>query len=81
MGLISGIVGLPLAPLRGVVAVAEQVRQQAEKDFYDPQRIRDELAEVDRLRESGQISEDEATAWEDQLVDRLMNAPRSAKEQ
>ena len=36
MGLISGILGLPLAPLRGVVAAAEQIRRQAEEEFYDP---------------------------------------------
>ena len=36
MGLITGILGLPLAPLRGTVAVAEQMRKQAEEEFYDP---------------------------------------------
>ncbi len=36
MGLISGILGLPIAPLRGVVAAAEQIRRQAEEEFYDP---------------------------------------------
>ena len=30
MGLITGILGLPLAPVRGTIWVAEQVRQQAE---------------------------------------------------
>ena len=36
MGLITGILGLPLAPLRGTVAVADQVLKQAEEEFYDP---------------------------------------------
>ena len=40
MGLITGLLGLPLAPLRGTVAVAEQIQQQAEEEFYDPARIR-----------------------------------------
>ena len=44
MGLITGLLGLPLAPLRGTVAVAEQIRQQAEDDFYDPHAIRAQLA-------------------------------------
>jgi hypothetical protein len=74
VGLITGILGLPLAPLKGVVAAAEQVRQQAEEEFYDPVNIRKELEHVERLREEGTISDDEATAWEDQLVERLMTA-------
>jgi chorismate mutase len=75
MGLLTGLLGLPLAPLRGTVAVADQVLKQAEDEFYDPARIRQQLEEVDRQRESGAISEDEAIAWEDELVERLMNRP------
>jgi hypothetical protein len=81
MGLITGILGLPLAPLRGTVAVAEQILHQAEEDFYDPARIRAQLEEVARQRASGALSEDEADAWEDELVGRLMagrNRPREA---
>ena len=79
MGLITGILGLPLAPLRGTVAVAEQILRQAEEDFYDPARIRAQLEEVARQRASGALSEEEADAWEDELVERLMvgrNRPR-----
>ena len=54
MGLISGILGLPLAPLR------------------DPGRIRAQLEEVARQRASGELSEEEADAWEEELVGRLM---------
>ena len=36
MGLITGILGLPTAPLRGTVRIAEVVRQQAEEAYYDP---------------------------------------------
>lgn len=74
MGLITGIFGLPLAPLRGVVAVADQVLQQAEEEFYDPVRIRQQLEEVDRQRQDGTLTEDEAMAWEDELVERLIVA-------
>ncbi len=74
MGLITGLVTLPLAPLRGVVAVAEQVRRQAEEEFYDPVRIRQQLAEVQRLRAEGELTDHEATAREDELVERLMVA-------
>ena len=74
MGLISGILGLPLAPLRGVAWVAEQVLEQAEEEFYDPARIREQLEEVQRLREDGSLTEEEAIMWEDELIERLMVA-------
>jgi hypothetical protein len=72
MGLITGILTLPIAPLRGTLWVADQVLQQAEEAYYDPVAIRNELEEVDRLREDGRIDEETATAWEDELVERLM---------
>jgi polyhydroxyalkanoate synthesis regulator phasin len=74
MGLLTGILTLPLAPLRGTVAIAEQIRQQAEEAYYDPAAIRRELEQVDQLRTDGEITEDEATAWEDQLIERMMIA-------
>lgn len=72
MGLITGLFTFPLAPVRGVAAVAEQIRRQAESEFYDPAAIRRELEEVDRLRQSGELTEEEAAAWEDELIGRLM---------
>lgn len=74
MGLITGILGLPLAPLRGTIAIAEQVRQQAEDEFYDPDRIRDQLDEVQRAKEAGLLTDAEATELEDELVERLLIA-------
>ena len=74
MGLITGLVTWPLAPLRGVVAVAEQVQRQAEEEFYDPVRIREQLAEVQRQRTDGELTDEEATVREDELVERLIVA-------
>jgi len=72
MGLLTGILNLPMAPLRGTVAMAEQVMKQAENSYYDPAAIRAELERVDQLRADGEIDDAEATAWEDQLIERLM---------
>ena len=80
MGLLTGLLGLPLAPMKGTVAVAEQIRRQAEEEFYDPARIRAELEQVDQMRESGELSEDEAMYWEDVLVERLMVGRERARE-
>jgi hypothetical protein len=72
MGLITGILGLPLAPVRGTVWVAEQVLEQAEEEYYDPAKIRAQLDEVDRKRRDGELSDEEAMLMEDELVDRLL---------
>lgn len=80
MGLITGLLTLPFAPVRGVVAVAEQVRRQAEEDFYDPVRIRAQIEDVERRRAAGELSEDEATAWEDELIERLMTGRNRPQE-
>jgi hypothetical protein len=80
MGLITGLLGLPLAPVRGTIAVAEQVLKQAEEQFYDPATIRSELEHVARLRESGELDDAEATAREDELIERLMIGNQRARE-
>ena len=74
MGLFTGLVGLPLAPLRGTVWVAEQVLQQAEEEYYDPARIKEQLDAVEQARAAGELSDDEATEIEDALVDRLIES-------
>lgn len=74
MGLISGLLTLPLAPVRGTVWVAEQVLAQAEAEYYDEGTIRARLMEVDAARAAGEIGDDEAAAIEDELVARLIAA-------
>lgn len=72
MGLLTGLLTLPLAPVRGTIWVAEQVQRQAEREFYDPDRIRQQLEEVDLARAEGTLDEQEAAAIEDELVARLV---------
>jgi hypothetical protein len=72
LGLLTGLLGLPLAPVRGVVWLAEQIRDHAEEQFYDPVRIRAQLERVDEARRAGEISEEEAVELENELLQRLM---------
>jgi chorismate mutase len=60
--------------VRGTVWVAEQIRQQAEDELYDPATIRSQLDEVEQSRRAGDLSDEEATRLEDELVERLMVA-------
>lgn len=81
MGLLSGLLTLPLAPVRGTIWVAEQVLEEAERQYYDPAAIRRQLEDVEELRVSGAISDEEAEQMEDELVERLMESRRrSARE-
>jgi hypothetical protein len=72
VGLLTGLLGLPLAPVRGVVWLAEQIRDQAEEQYYDPVRIRAELDRVDEARRTGELSEQECAELENELLQRLM---------
>lgn len=73
MGLLTGIASLPIAPLRGVVGLAELIERQAEDVYHDPQIIRAELEAVEQSRRDGVLSEAEADAREQELLERLMN--------
>jgi hypothetical protein len=76
MGLLSGLLTLPLAPVRGVAWVAEVIYRQAERELTDPARIRAELEEVEQALSSGQISQEEADRREEELL-RLLWRPGS----
>ena len=72
MGLISGLLTLPLAPVRGVVWVAERLQEQAEDELYDESAIRAGLLELDAARQTGELDEQEIAEAEDALIERLM---------
>ena len=72
MGLITGLLLLPLAPVRGTVWIAERILEQAESEFYDEGAIREQLLAIEAARETGEIDEDEAARAEDMLIERLI---------
>jgi chorismate mutase len=74
MGLITGLLTLPLAPVRATVALAEQIRREAERQYYDPARIRNQLDQIAQQRENGELTPDEADALEEELLTRLLTA-------
>jgi chorismate mutase len=73
MGLLTGLLGLPVAPLRGVLWLAEQIRSQAEEQYYDPARIRAQLEQIDEARRNGELPEEECADLENELLQRLMH--------
>jgi hypothetical protein len=80
MGLISGLLTLPLAPVRGTVWLAERIQEQAEHELYDEDVIRAQLMELEEARQSGEYEEADVEAAEDILLERLMTSRAIAAE-
>jgi hypothetical protein len=72
MGLITGLLTLPLAPVRGTVWLAERIQEQAEDELYDESAIRQGLLDLEAARQAGTLDEEEIAAAEDDLIERLM---------
>ena len=72
MGLITGLLTLPLAPVRGTVWLAERIQEQAEAELYDESAIRAGLLEIEAARQAGTVDEQELAEAEDALIERLM---------
>jgi hypothetical protein len=71
MGLFTGLITLPLAPVRGVVWIAEQVQAEMERELYDEDSIRREMLQLELDYEDGLIEEGERQVREEALLDRL----------
>jgi hypothetical protein len=72
MGLFTGILLLPLAPVRGVAWLAERLLEQAEQQMYDPVAIRRQLGEIEAAKDAGELPEEDALALENELLSRMM---------
>lgn len=71
MGLFTGLLTLPLAPVRGVTWVAEQLLEESERRLYDERAIRSEMLELELAADDGLIDEEERAEREDELLQRL----------
>jgi hypothetical protein len=71
MGLVSGLLLLPLAPVRATVWIAERLEEQALQELGDETTVRRRLLEAELQYEAGELSLGEYEAIEDALLDRL----------
>jgi len=71
MGLVTGLLTLPLAPVRGTMWIAERLLDEVERELADPELIERELDEADAAYERGELSEEEHLALEEALLMRL----------
>jgi hypothetical protein len=71
MGLFTGLLLLPLAPVRGTIWIAERLMDYAENELGDEPTVRRLLAEAELAHESGELTQAEYEAVEDELLERL----------
>lgn len=71
MGFLTGLILLPLAPLRGTIWLAERLAEVAERELDSPTTIRRLLIEAEMAFDSGELSEAEYEQVEDELLERL----------
>ncbi len=81
MGLFSAILTAPLAPVRGAAWVAQQVAEEADRQLYDESRIRRDLLQLELDHDDGLIDDEQRSAQEDILLERLALAQRRAQEE
>jgi hypothetical protein len=71
MGLITGLITLPLAPVRGVAWIGEQIAEEADRQLDPEARIRRELSRLQVEHELGDLSDEEFERREDELLEQL----------
>jgi len=75
MGLFTTLITLPLAPVRGVAWIAEEIAEEADRQLNDGSRIRRELLQLELDRDTGAIGEVEYLRLSDSLARRLAQGP------
>lgn len=72
MGLVSAILGLPFAPMRGVIALGEVFADQVDQEVYDLTSIRRDLEVADEAEAAGEISGEEKAEIQRLAVERAV---------
>lgn len=79
MGVLKGLLFLPLAPVQGVSWIAGVLQDAAEAEMYDPAVLRARLAALHRAYDEGEIDDERFEAEEERLLD-LLDRPASQRQ-
>lgn len=71
MGLLTLLLGLPLAPFRGVIKLGEVIQDRVNAELTDVSSARHELEAAEEAREAGEISAQEEADVQHDVVDRM----------
>lgn len=72
MGIVSSLLLLPLAPVRGVLWLGGVLQERVEHELSDPAKIRRELETIDEAAAAGELSEEERKRAQQEVLNRLM---------
>ncbi|MET9030183.1 gas vesicle protein GvpG [Nocardia sp. NPDC004168] len=70
-GVLTSILTLPVAPVRGVIWLGELIQDQVDQKMRDPAVMRRELEEIDAAAAAGQLSEEERRQAQQAVLDRM----------
>jgi hypothetical protein len=76
MGILVKLALLPLAPVYGVISLAETLQREAERQLYGEAAIQQELFNLQLAYEAGEVDEQEYVEAEDWLLSRLEESRR-----
>ena len=68
---LSTILTLPLAPVRGVIALAELIRRRVDEELRHPASARRDLEAAEEAHQAGEISAEEQAAVQQGVLDRM----------
>ena len=72
MGLLTGLLTLPLAPVRGTIWIAERIAEEAERQLDEEPAVRRALDDLQTAYELGEVDEETFERREDELLRRLI---------
>jgi hypothetical protein len=72
MDLVSWTLSLPLAPVRGVLALARLLQDEAERELYNPSLVRRQLEDIEAAKSEAELSDEAAETEEQQVIDRML---------
>ncbi|MFF8095165.1 gas vesicle protein GvpG [Streptomyces sp. NPDC016675] len=76
MGIVSGLLLLPLAPVRGTAWIADHLLREARRQANDPRLVQARLAALNRSLDEGAIDEAAFEREEDRLLTLLERTAR-----
>ena len=69
-----------LAPIKGIKWVAEKLQDVADRELYDPDKIREELMSLQAKLDMGDIGEEEYQQREKDLLERMTEIQQRKEE-
>lgn len=74
MGIFTGLITLPLAPVRGTAWLAQKIADEAERQLYDEGHLRRELMQLELDRDDGLVDDEQYAARLDALLEAITHA-------